>query len=103
MPGIVALFGVALVGLGVAGWYSAVVLKRARALIEAWADEHSYQILEAVHRPFIKGPYWWSGKGQVVHRVRVRQTDGRERSGRALCGVPLRGEFADKVEVRWDE
>ncbi|MBN1402647.1 MAG: hypothetical protein JXA74_17535 [Anaerolineae bacterium] len=102
MLGIVALFGVALVGLGVAGWYSAVVLKRARALLEAWAEEQGYQILEANPRPLSRGLHSWSSKGQVVYRVRIRQADGRERTGWVCCGAPLRGVFADKVEAHWD-
>jgi hypothetical protein len=51
---------------------------------------------------FRRGPFWWSGKGQVVYRVAVRDERGHDWQGWVRCGHWLTGLLSDAVEVRWD-
>jgi hypothetical protein len=79
-----------------------IQMRRARDLLEGWAEENGYEILESEHRFFRKGPYIWSGRGQVVYRVWVRDSAGVERLGWVRCGSWFAGVLSDKVESRWD-
>jgi hypothetical protein len=80
-----------------------VQIRRAQTLLQGWAEENGYEVLEAEHRLFRKGPYVWSARGQAIYRVRVRDRGGVERRGWLRCGTWWGGVFADKVESRWDE
>jgi len=92
---------VALVGF--VGLMLYVHIRRAQTLLKGWAEENGYEILEAEHRLFRKGPYIWSARGQVVYRVRVHDEQGVERLGWVRCGSWFAGVLSDKVESRWDE
>ena len=78
-------------------------IRRAQTLLRGWAEEHGYEILEAEHRLFRKGPYIWSARGQAIYRVQVRDRAGAERWGWVRCGTWWGGVLANKVESRWDE
>ena len=78
-------------------------MRRARDMLEGWAEENGYEILESEHRLFRKGPYIWSGRGQVVYRVWVRDREGVERLGWVRCGSWWGGDLVDKVESQCDE
>jgi hypothetical protein len=78
-------------------------IRRAQTLLKGWAQENGYEILEAQHRVFVKGPYFWSARGQAVYRVWVRDGVGAERRGWVRCGTWWGGVLANKVESRWDE
>ncbi|MCP4536360.1 MAG: hypothetical protein GY832_04365, partial [Chloroflexi bacterium] len=54
-------------------------------------------------RLFRRGPFWWSGKGQVVYRVEVRDEHGHDYLGWVRCGHWVTGMFSDAVEARWDD
>ena len=88
---------------GFVGTVIYVQIRRAQTLLQGWAEEHGYKVLEAQHRLFSKGPYVWSSRGQAVYRVWVRDREGVERRGWVRCGTWWGGVFADKVESRWDE
>jgi hypothetical protein len=85
------------------GFVIYVQIRRAQTLLKGWAQENGYEILEAEHRIFRKGPYIWSMRGQAIYRVWVRDRAGVERRGWVRCGTWWAGVFADKVESRWDE
>jgi hypothetical protein len=88
---------------GFVGLMLYVQIRRAQTLLKGWAEENGYEILEAEHRLFRKGPYVWSARGQVVYRVRVRDQHGVERLGWVRCGSWFAGVLSNKVESRWDE
>ena len=88
-----------LVAGGVLIWH----FTRAHSLLESWARENGYELLESSYRNVIKGPFFWtSSRGQVVYRITVRDARGRTRSGWLRCGGWWAGLFSDKTEVRWD-
>ena len=78
-------------------------IRRARDLLEGWAEENGYEILESEQRLFRRGPYFWSGRGQVIYRVSVRDSAGVERLGWVRCGSWFAGVLSDKFEHKWDE
>jgi hypothetical protein len=79
-----------------------ILFSRSRRLLDGWAAEHGYELLRADLRPFLKGPFFWSSKGQTVYRVLVRDRQGQERAGWVRCGSWLLGLLSDQVEARWD-
>ena len=78
-------------------------ISRSQKLLKDWANGNGYQFLSVEYRMFRKGPFVWSGRGQTVYRVEVRDEQGVERKGWVRCGSWWAGVFSDKVEARWDE
>ena len=77
VPIVVALAGCAIF------WH----FSRSRSLLERWADENGYEILESEYRNLFKGPFFfWSSEDQTVYRVKVRDREGQVRSGWVRCG-----------------
>jgi len=75
---------------------------RGRTLVERWAKNNGFQILQSEIRPWCAGPFTWrSSRGQIVYFVRVLDTEGKERSGWVQCGSFWCGVSSDKTEVRW--
>ena len=77
---------------------------RSRSLLEHWADENGYRIVESSYRNFVRGPFFWTtSKGQTVYRVTIEDRGGRVRSGWVRCGGWWLGLLSDRVQVRWDD
>jgi hypothetical protein len=77
--------------------------RKSRRVLERWAEQNGYRIVDAEYRHFFKGPFFWtSSKGQTVYRVTVEMKGG-VRSGWVRCGSWWFGLMSDKAEVRWDE
>lgn len=58
---------------------------RSRVLLKRWAADNGFELLEDDYRLARKGPFWWSQRGQVVYRVRIRDPQGQERGASAYC------------------
>ena len=93
---------VVLVTLGVGGSIYRLVT-RSQQMLRDWAVKMGLELEESELRMFVRGPFWWSSKGQVVYRVAVRDAQGRLRRGWVQCGGWLLGVMENKVEVRWDD
>ncbi len=92
---------VIIAGVGVAAfvWH----ISRSRSLLQRWAAENDYTILNSDYRYFSKGPFFWtSSKGQTVYHVTVRDHEGNVRNGWVRCGSWWLGLLSDKTEVRWE-
>ena len=77
---------------------------RSRSLLEPWAAENGYRIVESSYRNLVRGPFFWTtSKGQTVYRVTVEDESGRRRSGWVRCGGWFLGLLSDRVDVRWDD
>ena len=90
-----------MVGLGAAS----VVFHYTRSgiLLDLWAAENGYRILERELRRFRRGPFFFTtSKGQEVYRVVVEDCQGAVRGGYVRCGSWVLGMLSSHVEVRWD-
>src|SRR5438046_896289 len=97
-----AILLVVVIGLLVAG---AIIwqLLRSQTMLDEWAKENDYQILESSYRIFLRGPFLWTtSRGQAVYYVKVRDADGVSHSGWVRCGGWLLGLLSRETEVRWD-
>jgi hypothetical protein len=78
--------------------------RRSAAILQKWADDNGYQIVEKELRHFFKGPFFFTAsKHQTVYRVTVCDEAGQERSGWVVCGGWWLGMWTDHAKVRWDE
>ena len=70
--------------------------------LQRWAKDHAYRVLHFEYRYFARGPFTrrLSHRGVRVYYVRVRDFEGRERSGWVRLSSPW---ATDKTEVYWDE
>jgi len=79
--------------------------RRARIIVQKWASEHRYEILERKN-PFHTGgfSFWTTSGGQVVYFVRVRDIEGHERSGWVRCGSFWGSVLSsDDIQVKWSD
>jgi hypothetical protein len=77
---------------------------RSAAILQKWADENGYEILEKSYRYFFRGPFFFrTTKEQTVYRVTVRDKAGQVRTGWVACGSWWWGLWSDQAKVRWDE
>ena len=77
---------------------------RSETLLERWAEENGFTIVERRLRHLFRAPFTWTtAEGQTVYRVTVVDSSGRERRGWVRCGSFTFGLLSDKVRVRWDE
>lgn len=78
--------------------------QRSNEMIQNWAHQNGYHIIEAKVPLFSKGPFFWTtSKNQSVYRVVVQDGTGKTRSGWVRCGSYLGGLLSDKTEVHWDD
>jgi len=77
---------------------------RSRSVLEQWADENGFEIINSEYRNFSRGPFFWTtSKGQTVYFVTIRDSGGHVRSGWVRCGGWFLGLMTDKAEVRWED
>jgi hypothetical protein len=88
------------IGLVAVAWR----FSRGSDMLEDWAKEHGYRLLEKEYCWFSKGPFvWTSNRNQNVYRITVADTNGRMLRGWARCGGWFLGLWTHDVEVHWDE
>jgi hypothetical protein len=93
-----------LVFLGAAASSLFWTTSRSQDLLQRWASQNGYRIIEAKYAYFFKGPFFWtSSKGQTVYRVIVEDEAGLTRSGWVRCGSWAFGVLSDQVQARWDD
>ncbi len=89
----------AVVGIVSLAWH----FSRSRSVLEQWAEENGFEILQSEYRNVTRGPFFWTtSRGQTVYYVRVRDPQGMERTGWVRCGGWFLGLMSDKAEVRWE-
>jgi hypothetical protein len=76
--------------------------RRAGAILQRWAERNGLQLLDSEMRWFRRGPFFWSGRGQVVYYVSVMDSRGQMHRGWVRCGSFWLGLWRDQAEVRWD-
>jgi hypothetical protein len=77
---------------------------RSKTLLEKWAAENGFEILQREQRYISQGPFFWTtSRSQVVYHVNVRDGLGNVRSGWVRCGGWFLGMWSDKTEVKWED
>ena len=80
---------------------------RARVVLRAWAAEGGFRIIRFQKTNITgRGPFnWWTNSPyQSIYHLRVRDSEGRERSGWVRCGSYFGGVlFSNKAEVKWED
>jgi hypothetical protein len=85
----------------VVSWIWAV--HRSREILDRWAAEHGFELLEVERRHLFRGPFFWrTGKGHQVFRVSVADERGIVRHGYVRVGGWWGGLFSDQAVVAWD-
>jgi hypothetical protein len=96
---LLAAVGAFIFAIWMIGWRE----QRTEEILNKWAQDNGYVILEQKHE-FWNGPFFWStSKGQEVYYVTVRDKADVIRSGWVRLGGYWWGLSEDKAEVRWDE
>jgi len=79
---------------------------RSKTILHKWAAENGFQLVSFDQKYMIgTGPFKWgtNGRGQTVYFIRVRDREGKERSGWIRCGSYLGGVwFSKQTEVSWE-
>jgi hypothetical protein len=107
-------FALAVVGVVIAFFVCYMIWfeLRSRAILSQWAWANEYTIVHLESKSFFtaplfkwnRGPFTWtSNLSQAVYSVRVRDREGRMRTGWVCCGAFWSGLLSNKVKVRWED
>jgi hypothetical protein len=66
-------------------------------MLRAWAEKENLQVLYYERREVFRGPFW-TRKGALIYRIRVKKPDGKEREG----WIALGSRHIKDIEVKWD-
>jgi hypothetical protein len=82
--------------------------RREIQMLKIWAERSHFELLHSRERRFLEGaPFsFWTSHRTPNYFVKVRDQQGRERSGWVRLGTVFERIYwggKDKVEVRWEE
>jgi len=98
---VAALFAVFLI---FAVWLMRWQFNKADRLLENWARENNYRILEKQNANFGDGPAGTrQSSSQVKYRIVVLDGGNRRKSGLVTIGSKNLGTLSDEIAVGWDE
>jgi hypothetical protein len=76
---------------------------RSNSILQRWADQNGYRIVQRERRAFFRGPFFWTtGHNRVVFYVTVEDAHGQQRNAWVRCGGWFLGLLSNNVDVRWD-
>ena len=98
----VVLMVMIMVGLGVLVWI--VRLSRANSMVQQWAEQNGFRLIECQRRSIFKGPYFFANSRiQEVYEIRVEDRDGNVRHGYVRVGGFVTGLLSNRVDVKWTD
>jgi hypothetical protein len=98
----IPVFLVAVIAIVILAWVWH--FSRARSILQKWADDNSYPLLQTEYCWFRRGPFFWTtSRDQAVYYVTVLDQQGHERRGWVRCGSWFFGMFSNQADVRWEE
>jgi hypothetical protein len=98
----IALIFVAVLGFG--WWIYRWQYNRADAILNNWATQNNFRVLEKQKANFGTGPEAVrAGNKQVMYRITVEDQNGQKRSGVAKIGNETTGTLSDEISVDWDQ
>jgi hypothetical protein len=84
--------------------YAVGTYRHAARLLDQWAADNNYRIIESDRRYLRKGPFTWtSSQSQIIYRVTVQDPIGNIRHGWVRCGSYLLGAWQNAMDVRWED
>ena len=84
--------------------YAVGTYRHAASLLDQWAADNNYRILESDRRYLRKGPFTWSSsQSQIIYHVTVQDPSGNTRHAWVRCGSFILGAWQNVVDVRWDD
>jgi len=87
-----------------AGLFMIWHFRRSGRMVERWAADNGYRLLDREYRWLLRGPFWWrTGKGMAVYHVTVQDASGRVRKGYIRCGGWFLGLLSDRIDVEWED
>lgn len=82
--------------------YARGTYRHAAHLLDQWASDNQYRIIESDRRYMRKGPFTWtSSQSQIIYRITVQDPSGNIRHGWVRCGSYLLGAWQNAIDVRW--
>lgn len=85
-------------------WMLRWQFSKARRMLENWAAQNKYKLIEKQNANFNDGPLGWRGaKTYVKYRVKVRDTDGKTKTGIVYLGGENTGVLSNEIKVEWDD
>jgi hypothetical protein len=79
-------------------------IARSDWVLQKWADDFGFHLLQKEYRHFYRGPFFWcSSSSQTVYRVTVEDKARHVRTGWVRCGSWWLGLWSNESEVRWDD
>lgn len=92
------------VGMAVAVLVWILQLVRTRQMLDDWARDNGYVLVEVKRRFFATGPFFGRTKeGQEVFRIRASDKQDRCFSGYVRVSSFFLGLFCDTVTAEWDD
>jgi hypothetical protein len=83
--------------------YAVGAYRHGAQILEQWAADNNYRIIETDRRYLRKGPFTWtSSQSQIIYRVTVQDPQGNIRHGWVRCGSFILGAWQNDVDVRWE-
>lgn len=77
---------------------------KADVLLDNWATQNHYKLLEKENANFGDGPLGRRGaKTQVKYRIKVEDENGTIKTGLAYLGGENVGVLSNEVKVEWDD
>lgn len=98
------LFFIVIIGIIVFFWW--VTLQQGNTIVQNWANENAFELLEARYCYFFLGPFFLrTTKSQNVYRILIRdRKSGEIRSGWARVGNWFWGVLgSNEIKVIWDK
>lgn len=92
--------GLAVMGLGIS--YHIWAYQCSRRMLDDWAHQNHYWLLEARQAILWPGPFWFISKSGAVYHVTVADDSGLQRKAWVFCGYPLTF-MQGSVDVRWKQ
>ncbi len=72
-------------------------------MLENWATQNKYKLIEKQNANFADGPLGWRGaKTYVKYRVKVEDANGKTKTGVVYLGSENIGVLSNEVKVEWD-
>lgn len=73
-------------------------------MLEKWATENNYQIVDKQNANFGDGPLGRRGSGTYVkYRIIVKDSGGMTKTGVITLGSKETGVLSNEIKVDWDE